>query len=251
MRTPFSISLMLGWQDLRQAYRRSAIGPFWLTLGTAAQIATIGFVFSLIFKVELENYFPFLATSIILWTFISSSILEGAQSIIAAESMIKQLRFPPITYVVRVIWRNILTLGHNLVILPIVFLVFEVDINWKIVFFIPAFVILATTLVFIGFLTSFASARFRDIPPIITSALTVAFYVTPVMWQSNQIESEIGRLMIGLNPMYHLIQIARLPLLGEIPTLANWVGATASLLLFYIIYLATNSLAKKRIAYWV
>jgi lipopolysaccharide transport system permease protein len=41
---------MLGWQDVRQRYRRSALGPFWLTISMGVMIGTIGVVFGQIFK---------------------------------------------------------------------------------------------------------------------------------------------------------------------------------------------------------
>lgn len=217
----------------------------------AAQIATIGLVFGLIFKVELEDYFPFLATSIVLWTFISSSILEGAQSLIAAEPMIRQLKLPALTYVVRVTWRNILTFLHNAIILPIVFVVFSVEPNWNLALVIPAFLVLAATMIFLSYLTAVASARFRDVPPILNSALMVAFYVTPVMWQAKQIDDQLGHFLIGLNPLYHLVQIVRLPLLGEMPTVENWVGSLVAMFVCFIVYLLIRTYVQKRIAYWV
>lgn len=242
---------MLGWQDLRQAYRRSVVGPFWLTLGTGAQIATIGLVFGVIFKVKLEDYFPYLATSIVLWTFISSTVLEGAQALIASESMIRQLKLPVLTYVIRVVWRNLLTLGHNLVILPIVFIIFQVPLTWSVLLILPGILLLVLSLTFISYIAAFASARFRDIPPILNSLLMVAFYLTPVMWQANQIGDALGRFLIGLNPLYHLVQIVRLPLLGLSPTFENWLGASLIFVFGLVVYFLTRSRIQKRIAYWV
>ena len=65
---------VLGWQDVRQRYRRSALGPFWITIGMAVMIATIGIVFGQIFKTPLYDFFPFLAIGTILWSFMSTVI---------------------------------------------------------------------------------------------------------------------------------------------------------------------------------
>ena len=62
---------MLGWQDVLQRYRRSALGPFWLTISMGVMIGTIGIVFSQIFKAPIEEFMPFLALGIILWNFVS------------------------------------------------------------------------------------------------------------------------------------------------------------------------------------
>lgn len=33
---------LLGWQDIKQRYRRSTLGPLWLTVSTAVQMAVMG-----------------------------------------------------------------------------------------------------------------------------------------------------------------------------------------------------------------
>src|SRR5438445_6358042 len=68
---------MLGWQDVRQRYRRSALGPFWLTISMGVMIGTIGLVFGQIFNSPMREFLPFLAIGMILWTFISSVVTEG------------------------------------------------------------------------------------------------------------------------------------------------------------------------------
>ncbi len=60
---------MLGWQDVRQRYRRSALGPFWLTISMGVMIGTIGIVFGQIFKTPMREFLPFLAAGMILWSF--------------------------------------------------------------------------------------------------------------------------------------------------------------------------------------
>ena len=38
----FHLAALLGWQDVRQRYRRSVLGPFWLTVSMGVMIGTIG-----------------------------------------------------------------------------------------------------------------------------------------------------------------------------------------------------------------
>src|SRR5437879_8406258 len=50
---------MLGWNDIRQRYRRSTLGPFWITLSMATFIGVLGVIYSRIFHVDVEIYLPF------------------------------------------------------------------------------------------------------------------------------------------------------------------------------------------------
>lgn len=246
------VGFLLGYSDLKQAYRRSALGPFWLTIGMAVQIATMGVVFGLIFKTDLTEYLPFLAVSIILWGFISSVLSDGCMSFINAEAIIKQLNISLFTHVLRVVWKNILTLGHNIVILPLVFIAVWHGVGWEVILLIPGFVILVANLTWISVLLGMVSARFRDMPPIVASLITVAFYVTPVMWFPSLIgDNTLAHLMLGLNPFYHLLQIVRLPLLGSLPTPENWGLATLFAGFGWAFALLMLKKFRSQIAYWV
>jgi ABC-type polysaccharide/polyol phosphate export permease len=246
------IGFMLAWQDSRQAYRRSAIGPFWLTIGMSVQIVTMGFVFGVIFKTELAEYIPFLATSIIFWGLISTSINEGCMAFISSEAMIKQLSLPHFHYVVRTVWRNIVSFSHNLAILPLVLVFFWQFPGWTLIGLLPGLFLLLLNISWIVWLLGMVSARFRDMPPIISSVTTIAFYVTPVIWYPRLIENNsLSHLLLGLNPVYHWLQIVRLPILGQWPTWENWGLALLSAGIGWMVTLAAYKKYKTMIAYWV
>lgn len=246
------VPLMLAWQDIRQAYRRSAVGPFWLTIGMAVQIVTMGLVFGLIFKTELTEYLPFLATSILFWGLISTSINDGCMTFISSEAMIKQLNLPHYQYVVRTVWRNLVSAGHNLVILPLVLVFFWRFPGWTLIGLIPGLVILVLNISWVVWILGMMSARFRDMPPIVASVLTIAFYVTPVMWYPKLIENNsLAHLLLGLNPMYHWLQIVRLPIMGQWPTWENWGLALLSAGIGWVVTLLAYKKYRNMIAYWV
>ena len=245
--TPF----FLAWQDVRQSYRRSALGPFWLTLGMGVQIAAIGLVFGLIFGSPLEVFFPFLAVSLILWSFISSAILDGSMAFIAGESILRQLPMPQYSHVLRSIWKNVIMLAHNIVILPVVFLVFLKSPNWNLLLLIPGFALTTVFLFAVSYVLAVVTTRFRDMQQIISSVMTVMFYVTPVIWQPTLIPGGIAHLLLGLNPLHHFLQIIRNPILGQAPTVENWgLSVFMTLATGLIAYFVARKY-KNRLAYWV
>ena len=245
------IALSLGWQDVKQAYRRSAIGPFWITMGMAVQVGTIGLVFGLIFGSPIEEFLPFLAVSLILWSFISSSMSDGASAFITGEAIIRQLAMPQYVHVLRILWKNILMMAHNIVILPVVFLIFLKPPSLSLVLFVPGFLLSLAFLFSVAYLLGLVTARYRDMQQIIASGLVVIFYVTPVIWQPNLIPSGTAHLLLGLNPFYHFLQIIRLPILGQAPTFENWGLAFAMTLLAGLIAYLAGKKYKNRLAYWV
>jgi ABC-type polysaccharide/polyol phosphate export permease len=66
----------LAWSDILQRYKRTVIGPLWGVITTGIIILFVGPVYSRLFGQKLEEYFPYIALSYILWNFLSTLIQE-------------------------------------------------------------------------------------------------------------------------------------------------------------------------------
>jgi ABC-type polysaccharide/polyol phosphate export permease len=53
--------LSTGWYDIRKRYRRSLLGPFWITISLGAFIAGLSFIDMPLVGGNAENYLPYLA----------------------------------------------------------------------------------------------------------------------------------------------------------------------------------------------
>jgi ABC-2 type transport system permease protein/lipopolysaccharide transport system permease protein len=239
----------IGLHDIRQRYRRSFLGPFWITLSMGILVSALGVLYGKIFNRDLSEYMPYLAAGYIVWGFLSASILDGAKSFLSAEGLIRQLAAPLSLHVYRVLWTNLLIFAHNIWIYVALALWFRVDVDWSLLLFIPALGLLLLNAVWIGLLLGLLSARFRDIPMILSSIVQVSFFITPVLWKPDMLA---GRTVIlAVNPFFHYVEIVRAPLLGESASAQSWllvlmmtVLGWATALLFYTVY-------RWRIAYWV
>lgn len=247
----YSLAGMLGWQDVRQRYRRSAVGPFWLTISMGVMIGTIGVVFGQIFNAPMTEFLPFLAVGMILWGFISSIVTEGCTGFIAAEGIIKQLPIPLFVHILRMIWRNILILAHNIVIFPIVLLAVGKSLSLTALISIPGFFLVVVNLTWIALILGVFCTRYRDLAQIVGSLLQVIFYLTPIMWMPSLLPQRTGLYLLDLNPVYHLLEIVRSPLLGQLPTLMNWEVSLGLATIGWVITLAVYGRYKRRIPYWL
>ena len=247
----YSLIGMLGWQDVRQRYRRSALGPFWLTITMGVMIGTIGVVFGQIFNSPMAEFLPFLAAGMIFWGFISSVITDGCTGFIAAESIIKQLPIPLFVHILRMIWRNLLIMAHNIVIIPLVFLAVGKSVSWMAFISIPGLFLLVANLTWIALTLAIICTRYRDMPQIVGSILQILFYLTPIMWMPNLLPKRAGLYLLDLNPAYHLLEIVRAPLLGQLPTLMNWEVSLGFALVGWGLAIAVYGRYKQRIAYWL
>jgi len=245
------LASLLGWQDVKQRYNRSALGPFWLTISMGVMVLTMGVVFGSIFNTPLKEFLPFLALGIIYWGFISSIISEGCLAFVSGEAMIKQLPMPMFVYVMRVVWRNFIILAHNIVIFPLVLIFVGRGVSWNIFWAIPGLILLVANLSWIALLLATCCARYRDLPQMVTSLLQVLFYLTPIMWLPDLLPKEKVFYLLDVNPVYHLMDIVRTPLMGSRPSGETWFLCSIMAVVGWIVTATFYGKYFKRIAFWV
>lgn len=238
----------LGWHDIRQRYRRSIIGPFWITISMGIMVGALGFVYAELFGQDITSYLPFLALGLIIWGFISSPILDGCNIFIGSENVIRQVRAPLSVHVFRMIWRNAIIFGHNMVIYIVLLVAFRFWPGAAGALAIPGAVILCLNGVWMCLLSGLLSARFRDIPYITGSIVQILFLVTPVLWSAEQLRN---KLIAEINPFYHLVEVVRLPLLGRVPAVETWAVALGITAAGWLVTLAFFIRFRERISYWI
>ena len=239
----------LGWHDIRQRYRRSIVGPFWLTLSMGVMVAGLAYLYAGMFGQNVEGYLPYVATGMIVFSLISTIATEGSSVFISSASLILQLRAPLSIYIYQMLWRNLLIFAHNISIYVIVLLFVKVDIGWNILLaFVGLFLVLLNG-VWVGVTLGGLSARFRDVPPIVGSIMQVAFFLTPIFWTPGALPRR--ELFVHLNPFYYLVEVVRMPLLGKTPPLSIWLAVIGMNCVGALIALTFYSRYRSRIAYWV
>jgi len=247
----FHLIATLGWQDVATRYRRSRIGAFWLTISMAIMIAVLGFVFGTLFNQPMSDFLPYLAVGLIIWGFIATVINEGCTGFVSAEGIILQVRMPLFIHIMRILWRNIIIMGHNLLILPILFLLLMKPVSLEALLVIPGVVILILNVAWMMLILAVVCARYRDMTQMIQNLMQVLFYLTPIIWSAALLPERAGTAMLDFNPFYHLISIVRAPLLGDAPTLTNWIYSSLMMLIGWVVALPFFGHYRKRVPYWL
>jgi ABC-2 type transport system permease protein/lipopolysaccharide transport system permease protein len=240
---------MLGWNDIRQRYRRSTLGPFWITLSVAMFIGVLGVIYSRIFHVEVATYLPFLTVGYVTWGFVSQVINESCGSFQEGERLIKQIRLPYGLYVFRVVWRNFIIFLHTIVIFIPIAILFRVPIGLGAFMAIPGVVLLLANLSCGALTLAILAARFRDITQIVATMTQILLFATPIMWPVSTLGE--ATWIAEVNPLYHLIELVRAPLLGQVPAPLSWAVGIGMLVIGMAVSLLLLNRAAKRIVFWV
>jgi lipopolysaccharide transport system permease protein len=252
LRTGFArwrLAAALARLDIRNRYRGSVLGPFWLSLSTAIMVAALGLLYSTLFTLPLAEYLPYLAVSLIVWNLVSQTVIDACDSLTSAEGIIRQLPLPYTVHALRCVFRNAAVAAHSLPLIVVVFLIFGHLPGPEALLALPGLVLVALNAFALAIVLGMVCARFRDIPPIIASLLQLAFFMSPVLWKPELLKER--QVWLPLNPFYTLMETVRGPLVEGGASPVVWASAIGFTLLACGLGFAFFVRFRGRIAFWV
>jgi len=207
----------LAWFDVVLRYRRSMLGPLWLTLSMGLMLLGVGPLYATLTNVPLSTFFPYITLGITLWMFLVGSINEGCSTFITAAPYLKQADYPGSVFVWRTLTRNVIQLLHSIVLYVPVAIWAGIRPSPIMLLAIPGFMLVVVNLHAASITLGMLCARFRDVPQIVASLLQMLMFLTPVFWLPESLPP--GRLQIVFsNPFAHALVVIRDPLLGVLPS---------------------------------
>jgi ABC-type polysaccharide/polyol phosphate export permease len=241
----------LGWLDIKRRYRRTVVGPFWSTLTLAIYVIAVGTVGAGLFKQDPSTYLPYLASGMIVWTMVSTIMIESCAMFVQGNALLRNVRFEYSVLAYALVWRNFVIFLHNLVVFLLIALVLQpVLITPTLLLVIPGIIIVLLNGVWIALLGGLLCLRFRDIQPIVQTIVQISMLITPIFWRPESLTGTLRLVFAQLNPVFRLIDVVRAPLLGEVPTMWSYIGVLAMTLGGWLITYATFRYFRKRIPYW-
>ena len=246
----WQLAWLLGIGDIKQRYARSRLGQFWITLSMLIFIVAIGIVYSFLFHQEIKTFLPYVACNYVVWSWISSSILESSTVFVHAQNYIKQTPIPRSVFVLRTLIRNFINFLHNILIIFLVFLCMLYPVTWPIFLAVPGFMFIIACGFFSCLSIGVICTRFRDLPQIVQSVMQILMFLTPVMWPTTSLSKE-AQAIVEYNPLAALMHVVSEPLQGIVPSL--WDYSLASLTLLFCMFTGWGIFARfrARIVYWL
>jgi len=244
-------ALFLALWDIRLRYRRSVLGPLWLSITSLAFIVGYYAVGSLILSSGRSNYLIFVAAGVIYWQFIVGTFVEASNLFATRRAELLSEAANKTVFIIRLFAKQLIVLAHQLPILILVWLIFA-EPSWSVLFTIvsvPIFVLASTGPVVI---LAVMGARFRDIPEFLGLFFQLFFFLTPVIWDpALAAGSTYGKWLLNLNPFFHLMEILREPLLGKLPPLTSLLAAGGMGIVSALVGFAMFAKFRHRIVYWL
>jgi lipopolysaccharide transport system permease protein len=241
--------LYLAVQDVRLRYRRSIIGPWWVTISTGIMIMMLSFLWSKIFGSDIRTYMPFFAIGFIMWGWMSAIVTESASGFEPYQAAIKQIKLPFPSFVLRLSMRHLIVLAHNLVVIFLVLFIIGKGLPWLSLLSIPALILIQLNLVCLSITIMTFCTRFQDMAQVVATLTQIIFFFTPILWQPESLKGK--SYLIEFNPVHHWMEIIRAPLLGSLPSLGSWLWSFGTLLVLMATSFYVMGRYRSRIAFWL
>lgn len=225
------IWVRLGLQDVRLKFRRSAVGVGWIFVNLAVLVSSIGFIYANLLGQDTREFIPYLTIGMILWGYLTSSIVEGGNAFVLSEGYIRQISLPIYVYILRFFVSIGVTTLISVAAYLVVAVIYGVPLGAGTLYAVPGLLMVMTASLLLITIFAHLNARFRDVAHLASVGMQVLFYITPVIFPARLLRERVDlAFVVDLNPMYHLIEVVRRPLLANGPAEGYSYVATAVVL---------------------
>lgn len=221
----------LGWSDIVQSYRRTILGPFWITLNLVIFTTAITLVYGALFGMQPADYAGYVVCGMIAWLWVSGLLSEVGNTFIVFSAFLKSMPIDKSLLVWATTYKQLTTLAHQLPVYFGLMLFGIIKPSLYTLFAIPAIGIVFLMSIPITAITSILFARYRDLPRLIGGSVIIVLLTTPVFWQPTML-SGWRKAIVYFNPIYYVIEFIRRPMLGQpldLVTVLVVLGMTALL----------------------
>jgi len=247
--TLFKNALYLAWTDTKVRYKKSVLGPFWLTFGNLIGVLGLSVVWANLLKEDMQTFVPSLTIGMIVWQLIAGTIGEGATTFVRQASLIRNVAIPHWFFVIRALSRQIINLLHNLIIVVGVVWYFDLPLQAETWLALPGILLVLANLFWMTYALGLLGARLRDIEFFVNALLPLLFFISPVIFRPDRLPVDLQ--IIWLNPLSYFIEIVRSPFLATIPSMNSYLVTVAILLVGMALTVVLVKFKGRQLAFWV
>lgn len=243
--------MRLGWLEILRRYRRTVIGPFWSAISLGLFVIALGSVGSGLWNHGINEYLPFLAAGFVVWVMIAGILTESCSLFLGANSTFGQVQLDYSILAYALVWRNFITFLHNFIVYLAMVLILAPHMLQPVALVaIPGLLLVMFNGIWVALLLGMFALRFRDIQQFVMSIVNIAMFVTPIFWLPDSLQATKRLVFVTFNPLFHLIDIVRAPLLGHLPSAGSYLAVGLITIVGWSVTFVVFHRLRKRIPYW-
>lgn len=239
----------LAWEQTAARFRRTVLGPFWLTANLLAISFALAVVVGALMGTDYHSTFAMMISGILVWTIVGAVMNDAAGVFISAGPLMQTMSLPLSFHVLLMVTKSLINFTAQLIALWVVLLIMRLG-SVPSPYLIPGLILVLINTSLLSIIVAVPSTRFRDINQTVGFVVQVLFFLTPVFWIPSQLKGK-RELLAAFNPFAHEIELVRQPLLGRIPALFHWEWGVGEFVVLFVTAITVLALYRKRVVFWL
>ncbi len=238
----------LAYRDFKVRYVQTVLGPLWAIINPIVTSVLLIFIFGRLAKVDTLGYPMIVITmsAMTVWTFISTMISDGGNSLLFGQQIMTKIYFPKILLPLSKSLIGMVDATINFILFAILFFYYNQTISNNIIFFPIVLILIFLTGIFFSILISSLIIRLRDFQYIVPLVLRLGFFLCPISYPASLVPQEY-RLLYFLNPIAGLMELTRWSIIKDYPFLTENYISIGMVLIIGIVSLGYFSKIESKI----
>lgn len=243
--------LLLASLDIKLRYRRSTLGPLWITLTTTFFILFLSMLWSKILDVEITSFFVNFSFGYIFWLWILAVVSDSTNGFLFEKTYLMQNKIPPVIFVFRHFVKNFYIFLHNLILILVIALFFVNPTFISFLLFLLHFFIVSLSIFSLSLALTCLCTRFHDLNPIVNSLMQIIFFSTPILWPEEKLRDLGYDFFIDFNPFAQWISLLKAPISGVFFDFSDYLIPFAFMVMFVLLAFYIVGRSKNKITLWL
>jgi lipopolysaccharide transport system permease protein len=203
------------WRDVKVRYRQTVLGGLWAVIQPFITMVVFSVIFGKVAGISSDGlpYPIFTFAALLPWTFFSTGVQLGANSLVGSQNLLKRVYFPRLALPIAAVVTGLVDLGFASLVLGAMMAVYGVAPSPAALLVLPLLLLSVLTALGVGVWFGALNVRYRDVKYVLPFLLQVWLFTTPVAYPSSLID-EPWRTVSAVNPNVGVVEGVRWALLG-------------------------------------
>lgn len=230
------VAFQIAARDVKVRYRQTVLGAAWAILQPVGTMVVFTIFFGHLAHLSSEGspYALFSLSGLVPWTYFSTAVMLGSDSLVTNSVLVSKVYFPRIFIPAGVVAAGLVDLSIAFVILLVVALAWGTSLSLAVIA-VPLLVAIAIAAALgVSAGLSAINVRYRDVHYVVPFAMQLWLFATPIAYPATLVGNS-WRIVSAINPMTGVVEGFRWAVLGK-PS-APWAligvsAGSAAILLF-------------------
>ena len=204
-------------RDFVSQYKQTILGPIWHLLQPIFTTIIFLFVFTKIADIPTDGVKPvlFYLSGITIWNYFSVSLTSTSSTFVTNAAIFGKVYFPRMIIPLSIVLSNMIRFGIQFLLLLAMMVWYAIRreaplyFDWSWLLIPVLLIIMAGIGLGLGIIVSSLTTKYRDLNILITFAVQLLMYVTPVAYPLSFLNKKSYRWIVEANPLTPIVEAFR------------------------------------------